>query len=472
MLYRNIHRIGLTILLIGILNLYNIIKYGLIFNIPGSAWSEELDFEKGLIKIDINIIKILLIVISLIYIIFNIINSNIIYKVEYELLIGLGLLGLIFLIKSNELIIFFINLELYSFSIYFLILTKETISIRRIAIFYFIISSLSSALLLFSFFKLYAQCGTLNIEDLFYLFNFEVFELSYQPIFLILLVFLFKLGTGPFIFWLVRVYSDIEKKILWYQLLIPKLIFFIFFIKFTYFLSPIFLPQFAYLLFFFAIISIIIGSIGGLFQKKDNIILSYSSILNMGYILLTFSIILINYIPSTTNIIENYETDKMWLIYQYFIIYFINLLGLFSILFLFKRTTNISLFQSFFLQPFFFISFLLLIFSFIGLPPLSGFFSKFYLFFSYFSFSTLSITTLSIFICSTLISSFFYFKFLFSSSITLNFLNSSNNTFFSTILTSTIPNFYTYLLSFSTLFTLFYYFFLSTIYPLYIISIL
>lgn len=467
MTYKIIHKIGLSILIIGLINLYNILKKGLIINLPVNLNI----INTNILKIEQNNIKIILLIVFLIFLIFykndNITNSRT-EKIEYDLIIGIGLLGLIFLILSNDLILLFLGLELYSFSIFFLILVKETISLRRIAIYYFIISSLSSALLLFVFSKIYSIFGSLNIEYIYSMFKYiennKDNNINYL-IYLIILVFLFKLGTGPFLNWLIRVYLDLDKKILWYQLLIPKLVFFILILKFSYFISSNSFNLFTYTFFIFAIISIIFGSIGGLFQIKDNSLLSYSSILNIGYILLTFAILLINfeYYQLIYQLIDN---NKIWIIYQYFIIYFINLIGLFSILFLYRRSSNITLFNSFFLQPFFFISFLIIIFSFIGLPPLSGFFSKFYLFFSFISFSTLSYYSLLLFIFSTLISSLYYFKFLFASSSS-SILPNKN---FNSILIFNEPNFYSFLLAFSTLFSIFYSFFLSILLPFFTLN--
>ncbi|PJF20185.1 NADH dehydrogenase subunit 2 (mitochondrion) [Paramicrosporidium saccamoebae] len=462
MLYRDLHKIALTILLIGLINVYNILKEGIILNIPNV--SERL----GSLHCNINLIKIFIFITFIFILIFNLPNFSIISqetmkqnKVEYELILGLGLLGLIILGLSNDLIFLYLGLELYSFSIYFLILVKETLVLRKISIFYFIISSLSSALLLYSFSQLYKISGTLNMGEIKYLLGDISFANINLLIYSIILVFLFKLGSGPFLFWLIRVYSDLEKKILWYQLLIPKLFFFILLLKFTTLMSET-NKYFIFSIYIMAIISILFGSIGGLFQIKDNKLLSYSSILNTGYILLTFAILLFNYKITIGN--SNIETDKYWLIYQYFFVYFLNLLGLFSVLFLFRRSSKVSAFNSFLLQPYFFFSFFIIILSFIGMPPFSGFFSKFYLFFSLFSYSNLTNLTLIIFIGSTLISSFLYLKFLFASSY------SPLEEEYTTVLNTLFPNFYTYILSFTTILTIVYSFFLSSLLPFFILS--
>ena len=170
---RILNRIGLSILIIGILNLYNIIKYGIEINIPGQILKigeinkiEKL-WEEGIIQIEENKIKILLISLIVILIIFNT-RPNIIENntknntIEYELLIGLGIIGIIIIILSKELITLYLGLELYSFTVYILILVKESKIIHKISIIYLILSSLASAIILYSIAIIY---NTYNILD-------------------------------------------------------------------------------------------------------------------------------------------------------------------------------------------------------------------------------------------------------------------------------------------------------------------
>lgn len=115
------------------------------------------------------------------------------------------------------------------------------------------------------------------------------------------------------------------------------------------------------------------------------------------------------------------------------------------------------------------------------MPPFSGFFSKFYILFTLFSTPLLTYLSYTIFILSTIISSFFYFKFLFSSSTspivsdienkdlylipikgTTSYLNEKNE-YYNIHLASLI-------LSLSTLFSLLYPLLLSYLIPFYYLS--
>ena len=456
-----INKIGLSILLLGLINLYNIVKYGIVFYIPSLGYSTETLYydkskkmlyqilEGGLIKIDINNLKVIIFITLIIFIIFNI-SSNELFSekifrekdksksLEYELLIGLGLLGLIWIEISNDIISLYLGLELYSFSIYILILVKESITIRRISIIYLILSSLISGILLYTFSIIYKNFGILNLDKINIIINNTTItkEDNIVIIYLILLALLFKLGAIPFSYWLIRLYADLEKRILWYQLTIPKFIFFILLIKLLIVFNNIetFKVSFSYILYIIALLSISIGAIGGLFQRKDNLLLSYSSILNIGFILLALTLLIFeNNLISSLNIFKDLNNiESLWTLYQYFILYIINLIGLFASLFLYSRTSLVFNFRTFFSHPYFFISFLIHIFSFIGLPPTSGFFSKFYLLFALYSYSIFTILSYVFFLFFTLISSFFYFKFLFSSSsfsstIFIDNKNTNNN---------------------------------------------
>lgn len=459
--YNILGKIGLCIFILGLINTYNITKYGIIISIPSDIIVEN---TIPIIKIDVNTLKISILISSLIFFIFSnelVKNKNIDKKnsIEYEILISLGLIGLIWITFNKDIISLYLGLELYSFSYYILILVKETLVVRRISIIYLILSSLASSILLYSFYLIYDSFGSLNLD-----FISLITDLTYSSdyniiLYLILIGLIFKLGLIPFSYWLIRLYADLDKKVLLYQLTIPKLIFFLLLLDFYLSLSN-YNNLYIYIIYIISIISIILGSIGGLFQKKDNLLLAYSSILNLGFIFLSLSLIFYNYR-------FNNNLDNLWINIQYFFIYFINLLGLFSALFLFNRSSYVFKFRNFLKYPFFFLSLLILIFSFIGLPPFSGFFAKFFLFFTFFTNSNLlTIISISFLIVFTLISSFIYFKFLFSSTTYSDTsIVDSNSKFFNFDFDNKETPKCSLLLSFTSLFTLTYSFFISYLVP-------
>ncbi len=348
---------------------------------------------------------------------------------------------------SKDTLFFYLSLELYSFSIYTLILIKDTPRSRRLTILYLIFNSLSSGFLLLGFAYFYYQIGNLSFQFL-DLFDFQPFLAS-----LITASFLFKLGSFPFLSWVLKFYSSLDRSLFLYLLTIPKFLFFFLFLQFSSFLH--FSPNFLYSLFFLALLSLLVSSLGGLFHNTFSALLTYSSVLNFGFILLSFSIFELNH------------SNNSWLLYHFFFIYNLTLFALFFIYSFLSRSSHLSRLNSFFQFPFLYFCLFILIFSFIGFPPLGGFFAKAFLFFSYSvgrvpeatSVPLIQNLALFIFLFASLFSSFFYFKFLTFSSI---------KDFTSPVKGFSDLTFESYIISFLTLFLIFYSFFFPFFYPFFL----
>ena len=364
LLYRRLHEMVQLTLLVGLINIYDIVK-----NVNISIYDVIYINEK-------NIIYLLLITLFFFFIFFH---SNHFYSSEYslfnsmefEIILGLGLIGLYFLIISNDFILFFLALELYSLSVYLLVFKNE-INQSRISILYFLIGSISSSFILLGFSILYSQTGSLdinyiieNINTIIKYHNNSIGVLA-TGFALIFIGLLFKLGAAPFQFWVIRVYTQMDLNILLYQSIVPKIayIFIIskFINKFDYFDNSI-ISFLLFLLFSSALLSLFIGPIGGITHgvNKFKTIIAYSSILHVGYLLL--------------GIVSNYYSEAIYLnIFQYLLIYGLNTFQ-FILAFYFlqnlynKKNGNINTRLLFFF-------FLISIFSFIGLPPFAGFYGK------------------------------------------------------------------------------------------------
>ena len=375
------------------------------------------------------------------------------HKKEYDYSIILGLIGITFLLFSKELILIYLGIELYNFSTYILLLAKETIKIRKLSIIYLILSSLSSAFFLIFILILYMNTGSFNIDTI-SLINIYSPEQNKLLLLLFFLTFLFKIGSFPFIHWILSLYNNLERKILFYQLIIPK--FFYYFIFISICKNCIVIEDSLFIfLFIFSTISILISSFSGLnpLINKSSLLLTYSSVLNIGLLLLLFSFFSLNF-----------HTLHYFIIFNFFLIYIVNSLGLFSFLSLPYYSSSSFLSYSFSLTPFLFLSLLFLIFSFIGIPPFSGFFAKFYLLIyltnyidSYLFFSLLSIIVL---ILSTILSSLLYFKF-FTPKVAFD----------SSLPSPTLPlssESLRLLLSFCSLFSIFYTYYIPFLLPLFL----
>lgn len=451
-IYRRLHEIVLIILIMGMLNLYDIIK-----NVEISVYEVININEK-------NIIYLLLITLFFFFIFFH--SNTLVFEkdslnfsMEFELILGLGLIGLSFLILSNDLILFFLALELYSLSVY-LLLFKNEINQARISILYFLLGSISSSFILLAFSILYSYTGSLDLKYI--IENIEVIIRYHKEDEIILLMgfalfllgLLFKLGSAPFQFWVIRVYTQMDLKVLIYQSIIPK-------IAYIYIISKI-LNNFNYsnnsisylflfLLLFSALLSLFLGPLGGLTHGVNQFktIIAYSSILHVGYLLL--------------GLVSNYENiESVGLnLFQYLFIYAFNtfhlLLAFFFLQSLYnKRSINMSILL---------LNFIISIFSFIGLPPFAGFYAKLNIIINCYYTNNLLLQIFGIIfiLVSTLIALFLYLKF-------INYLYFTKNYFYS-VETQNTNNptslLFSYLLSFFSLFLLFYPFFLPFLSPIF-----
>jgi NADH-quinone oxidoreductase subunit N len=353
-------------------------------------------------------IKIILILSSIIcfliqkkYLIQQKINSY-----EINILLLISLLGLMFLISSNHFITLYLAIELQSLSFYILTASqKKSILSVEASLKYFILGSIASGFILFGSSILYAILGSLNFSNIFlilsninFLENIDLLvSLIYGFIFIIIGLF-FKIGVVPFHFWLPDVYEGAPNNITAFFAIVPKIAFIGILIRFFFELFyniSIFFELFFYIT---ALLSMLIGSLSALQQKKIKRLLAYSSISHVGFILIGFTSNLLNNIPS---------------ILLYIIIYIIMSINLWtSYLSLninhkpIKYLTDLS--NIYKINGFISIIFILNIFSLAGIPPLAGFFSKFFIFYSGIKNGYFSLIFFAIII--SIISSFYYLK--------------------------------------------------------------
>ncbi|MEO0254335.1 MAG: proton-conducting transporter membrane subunit [candidate division WOR-3 bacterium] len=303
------------------------------------------------------------------------------------------LLSLHLILKTENLIIFFISLELLSFVFYILIgLESKKYQDFSPLIRYFVIGSLSSLFLLFSLILLYSRTETLSFKA------FTFFERNDKLYFLSLELFIFSLGFKilfiPFQFFMPDIFEKISIPYLTLISLTPKagILIFLYKIKF-------YLPEITFPLSLFAIITILLSNLAGIYENRIKRVLAYSSISHSAFLL--FSILLPD--PASKNV----------LLY-YLIIYFIMKGGIFISLIYFlkgKEDTEFEKFKGlFFTDKIISISILLFIISLSSFPPTGGFFAKFYLLYELFKAGYKK--EVLILILLTILSFGYYIKFL------------------------------------------------------------
>ena len=88
-------------------------------------------------------------------------------KFEYPIIILLSILGMFIMVSSNDLILFYLGLELQSLSLYILAsIDRDNIKSSEAGIKYFVLSALSSGLLLYGCSLIYGFSGSTNFEQI------------------------------------------------------------------------------------------------------------------------------------------------------------------------------------------------------------------------------------------------------------------------------------------------------------------
>ena len=303
--------------------------------------------------------------------------------IEYDIILLLSILSGLLLISASDLLVVYILIEMQSLCFYVLASYRKTSAFSTEAgIKYFIFGSLFSCLFLFGLSILYGVTGSLSFHDLnlLSLFHYpkEFKNILDISIYLITILFLFKLGVVPFHFWAPDVYegSPLASTIIFSILTKPILI--NLFIKWIFILGNLYLSLYK-LLALVGLLSILVGTFLALKQKRLKKLIIYSSIAQVGFLLSSLSL-------------NTY--DGMVYTYFFLIIYILTSIliwGNICLLYSFETTynsffkkTTVSLFTSNLSNIFDYnyawaIIFVIIFFSIAGIPPFVGFLSKIYI---------------------------------------------------------------------------------------------
>ena len=298
------------------------------------------------------------------------ITDNKIGKFEYPIIILLSILGMFFMVSSNDIILFYLGLELQSLSLYILAsIDRDNLRSSESGIKYFVLSALSSGLLLYGCSLLYGFTGSTNFD----LIADQLIKDNTGAVFAMVFVLVglaFKVSAVPFHMWTPDVYEGAPTSITSYFAAVPKVAGLAVLIKFMFIPFSNILSEWQLIIIFISIASMILGAVAAIVQKNIKRLLAYSSIGHVGYALAGVA----------TGVISGYESSII-----YISIYVVMNIGAFSCLYLLKKDgeyrENISDLSGLSKkQPLLAISFLVILFSLAGIPPLAGFFAKFYVF--------------------------------------------------------------------------------------------
>ena len=298
------------------------------------------------------------------------IEDNKLDKFEYPIIILLSILGMFFMLSANDLILFYLGLELQSLSLYILAsIDRDNLKSTESGIKYFVLSALSSGLLLYGCSLLYGFTGSTNFDLIANQLNQENTGAVFAMVF-ILVGLAFKVSAVPFHMWTPDVYEGAPTSITSYFAVVPKVAGLALLIKFMFIPFSNILLEWQTIIIFISIASMILGAVAAMVQKNFKRLLAYSSIGHIGYALAGVA----------TGAISGYQSAIV-----YISIYVIMNIGAFSCLYMLKNDgqykENISDLSGISKKhPLLAVSLLIILFSLAGVPPLGGFFAKFFVF--------------------------------------------------------------------------------------------
>jgi proton-translocating NADH-quinone oxidoreductase chain N len=216
---------------------------------------------------------------------------------EYVILMILAVTGMMLVVSSYDLIAMYLAIELQSFCMYIIAALKRNSEFSTEAgLKYFILGAFSSGLLLFGCSLVYGFTGTTNYQQLFQIFStidktidLEVSNAIILGVLFILIGMLFKLSAAPFHLWAPDVYEGAPTSVTAFFAIVPKIAILGLVVRlFSYVFYGLLLPW-QEILILCSIFSMIIGTLGALWQNKIKRLLAYSAIGNAGYMLLGVS---------------------------------------------------------------------------------------------------------------------------------------------------------------------------------------
>jgi NADH-ubiquinone oxidoreductase chain 2 len=322
--------------------------------------------------------------------------------IEYPLILLFIITGATFLVSTSDLVSIFISIELQSYGLYLLsTLYRNSELATSGGLTYFLLGGLSSCFILLGTGLLYANSGTTNLDGMYVITslsdlaneitnNILYWYKSYYINFSLLILsvgFLFKVSAAPFHFWSPDVYDAIPTIVTTFVAIVAKISIFIFLLELVHYTSnSLFNFQFSWTssLLVSSLLSLIIGTVVGLTQFRIKRLFAYSTISHVGFILLALSINSIESIQAFIFYLMQYSISNLNA--------FIILLSIgFSLYFYIndnkeykelpdKNNSPIQLISQmkgyFYINPVLALSLSITIFSFVGIPPLIGFFAK------------------------------------------------------------------------------------------------
>jgi NADH-quinone oxidoreductase subunit N len=289
---------------------------------------------------------------------------------EYAILVLLSTLGMMILISAGDLIMLYLGLELMSLALYVVAASnRDDAKSTEAGLKYFVLGALSSGMLLYGASLIYGFTGTVSFAVIAAAAKTGSLGIVFGIVFL-LAGLCFKVSAVPFHMWTPDVYEGAPTPVTAFFASAPKVAAMAVFTRVALTAFPGIMPQWQQIVVFVSIASMALGSFAAIGQKNIKRLMAYSSIGHMGFALVGLA-------AGTAEGAQG--------VLVYVSIYVAMTLGTFSVILAMKRNgqhvEKISDFAGLSrTNPLLAFFFAMLLFSLAGVPPLAGFFGKFYVF--------------------------------------------------------------------------------------------
>lgn len=291
-------------------------------------------------------------------------------RFEYPVLVLLATTGMLMLISAGDLIALYLGLELMSLSLYVVAaIDRDRLRSSEAGLKYFVLGALSSGMLLYGASLVYGSTGTVSFAGIAQAAPQGGLGLTFGLVFL-LAGLCFKVSAVPFHMWTPDVYEGAPTPVTAFFAAAPKVAAIAVFARVAVTAFPTVTPQWQQIVAFVAIASTLLGSFAAIGQRNIKRLMAYSSIGHMGFALIGLA-------AGTAEGVQG--------VIIYMAIYVAMTLGTFACIIAMRREdgpveeiadlaglARTKPVMAFFLA--------MMLFSLAGIPPLAGFFAKFYVF--------------------------------------------------------------------------------------------
>src|ERR1700761_2926380 len=289
---------------------------------------------------------------------------------EFSILVLLSTLGMMVLISAGDLIMLYLGLELMSLALYEVAASnRDNVKSTEAGLKYFVLGALSSGMLLYGASLVYGFTGTVSFAGIAAGAKMGSIGIVFGLVFL-LAGLCFKVSAVPFHMWTPDVYEGAPTPVTAFFASAPKVAALAVFTRVALTAFPGITPQWQQIVVFVSIASMALGSFAAIGQRNIKRLMAYSSIGHMGFALVGLA----------SGTVEGAQGVLI-----YIAIYVAMTLGSFAVILTMKRNgqavEQISDFAGLSrTNPLLAFFFAMLLFSLAGIPPLAGFFAKFYVF--------------------------------------------------------------------------------------------